>query len=233
VSTPAGAACMLAAAILLGGCAGKPPAIARVNATITCTLEVPSGRAAESLGVFLVASDPDGLEDLAAFYVIHDEAELYWKVEKSQWTSATAEGEAWIGTNTLALPPGLPAPGGDYRVVLQDAAGETVEQTFTLPGPGERPTAATVAWPRVEVKDGTITVSGPWKNPEVRVYGSDGRFRAAFAAGGKAGGVEVKRVAAALPDLGEEFTFRVWAVDEPSSVGVLVGPYSSRALPPQ
>jgi len=216
---------------LVSGCAGEPPVISRVFARLTCTRDEASGRTGETLSVFLVASDPDGIEDLSAFYVINDEAELFWKVEQGQWAKATADGETWIGTNTLSAPAGLAMPGGDYRVVLQDAAGETVEQGFSLPA--DRPSAAEIPYPRAEVKDGAIVVTGPYENPEVRVYGSDGRFRMGFAAGKSAGPLEVKRIAAALPDLGEDFTFRVWALDQKSTLGVLAGPYASRGLPRQ
>lgn len=216
---------------MTAGCAGEPPAISRVLARITLSRDVQNNTTEETLSVFLVASDPDGIEDLAAFTVIQDEAELFWKVEASQWVKATAEGETWIGTNTLSVPPGLPVPGGDYRVVLQDAAGETVEQAFALPA--DRPAAADMSFPRAEVKNGIIVVSGPYENPEVRVEGSDGRFRMSFAAGKSAGPLEVKRIAAALPDLGEDFTFRLWALDQKTGCAVLAGPFRSRGLPRQ
>ena len=41
------------------------------------------------------------------------------------------------------------------------------------------------------------------------------------------------QLAAAVPGLGEDFTFRVAAVDDKSGCGVESGPYSSRPLPPK
>jgi hypothetical protein len=215
----------------LAGCAGKPPAISRVFARLTCSRDVQTKRTTETLSVFLVASDPDGMEDLSAFYVISDDAELFWRIDSGHWVTATAEGEKWIGTNALSAPDTLPIPGGDYRVVLQDDAGETVEQTFTIPS--DRTPAADLVYPRAEVKNGTIVVSGPYENPEVRVYGSDGRYRMSFDAGRAAGPLEIARIAAAVPGLGEDFTFRVWAYDGKSGEAAESGPYSSRGLPRQ
>jgi hypothetical protein len=221
------AACLAVAA----GCSGEPPVISRVFARVTDVRDPQSGKTSEALSVFLVASDPDGIDDLRAFYVIGDEAELFWKVESGSWASSTAEGESWIGTNSLALPGSVPLPGGEYRVVLQDAAGETVEQTFAIPS--NRPSPGEQAYPRAEVKDGAIVVTGPYEQAEVRVYGSDGRFRMSFAAGTPSRPLELSHIAAAVPGLGEDFTFRVAAVDEKSGCGVESGPYSSRPLPPK
>ena len=221
------AACLALAA----GCSGEPPVISRVFSRVTSVRDPQTGGTSESLSVFLVASDPDGIEDLSAFYVIGDDAELFWKVEASSWVTSMAEGETWIGTNSLAVPGTLPLPGGDYRVVLQDAGGETVEQTFTIPS--ERPKADEQVYPRAEVKDGAIVVTGPYGKPEVRVYGSDGRYKMSFAADKSAGPIELNRIAAAVPGLGEDFTFRVAAFDSKSGCNVESGPYASRALPPK
>ena len=120
-------------------------------------------------------------------------------------------------------------PGGEYRVVLQDAAGETVEQTFLLPE--NRPSPAEMAYPRAEVKNDAIVVSGPYESPEVRVLGPDGTHRMSFAAGRAAGPLEIRRIAAAIPGLGDEFTFRVQALDPKTGIAVESGPYSSRGLP--
>ena len=74
------------------------------------------GTSSETLGVFLVASDPDGIENLSAFYVINDDAELFWKVDRTLWVSSMAEGESWIGSEhaqhawlTPSVPPGSTA----------------------------------------------------------------------------------------------------------------------------
>lgn len=223
---------LLAACLaLLAGCAGKPPEVSRVFARLTCSRDPETRRTTESLSVFLAATDPDGQEDLSAFYVIHDGAELFWKVDSTGWLTGAAEGEQWVGTTGLALPDGLPFPGGEYRVVLQDAAGETAEQAFTLPV--DRPAAAEMSYPRAEVKDGAIVVSGPYEGPEVRVLGPDGKHRMSFAAGKAAGPVEIARVSAAVPGLGADFAFTVRALDAKTGIVVESGPYRSRGLPRQ
>jgi hypothetical protein len=128
-------AAALGALIVLAGCTGKPPTISRVFARAIYVHDTASGRNSETLGVFLVANDPEGLENLGAFYVINDDAELFWKVESGAWATSTAEGEKWIGSTSLFMPGSARLPAGPYRVVLQDVGGDIV--------PSEQPKQST------------------------------------------------------------------------------------------
>ena len=218
----------LGALLLVAGCSGKPPEISRVFARVLYTYDTGTGKTAESLGVFLVASDPDGLENLSAFYVIEDDAELYWKVDKTAWITTSAEGETWIGTTSLAMPDTSPFPAGTYRVVLQDVGGETVEQTVTIPERNVR--ADKAAYPTSGVHAGTIgagRVSGAY---DVWVYGKDGRFLASYGVAGSTRTLPLQTVTAALPALSDGFTWRVFSWDEKAGYGVVSGPYSTGAL---
>jgi hypothetical protein len=216
------AACVLAA-VLLAGCSSKPPEISRVFARVVYA-EDSAGARTESLGVYLVANDPDGIENLSAFYVIHDEAELFWKVDPASWVKMTAEGECWIGASSLSLP-GAALPSGEYRVVLQNAGGDTAEETFTLPE--RQASAAKAVYPTAAVAGDVIKVVSPYPASEVWTYGKDGRFVASFPAGGKAPSVLVSAAAATSPALAGGFTFRVFAWDEQGGYGVLSRPYQS------
>ena len=115
------AAAVVAMLALLAGCSNKPPVISRVYAHVVYTHDSATGSTSEGLSVFLVASDPDGIENLRSFYVINDDAELFWKVDSTTWVSSTAEEESWIGSNNLFMPDSLPVPPGNYRVLLQNA----------------------------------------------------------------------------------------------------------------
>jgi hypothetical protein len=223
-----GAAALLLAALL--GCSGKPPVISRVYARVIYVHDVATGKNAETLGVFLVASDPDGMENLKSYYVINDEAELFWKVDDTSWVSTSAEGESWIGSSSLAMPDAAPVPPGRYRVVLQSAGGDTVEDGFTLPERGEQ--AAKAVYPSASVADGAIRISGPARDYEIWVYERGGRFMASVPAAGRNPSVAVKAVAAAANVL-QGFTFRVFAWNEKTGYGVLAGPYTTPSLPGQ
>lgn len=225
------AAAAAAAAVLLAiGCSNKPPEVARVYARVIYQHDTATGTNGESLSVFLVASDPDGMENLSSFFVINDDAELFWKVDSASWITSTAEGETWIGSNSLDMPSGSSVPAGSYRVILQNAGGDTAEETFTVPA---RPVSAGGAsYPSATVRDGTIQVAGSWQSVDVWTYGKDGKFAAAFPATKKGPPLSVSSLAAAVPALSQGFTFRLFAGSAKDSYNVLSGPYSSGAVTP-
>jgi hypothetical protein len=220
----------LAAAVvtLLLGCSGKPPAIARSYARVIYVDDVLHDAKSETLGVYLVASDPDGIENLSAFYVIDDDAELFWKVDKTAWESSTAEGESWIGASTLSMPGDSPLPSGVYRVVLQNVGGDTVEDTVTVPV--RTVSALQASYPAATVQDGQIEIKGSAASYEVWTYAANNAFVASFPVQGSSPRLAVQTVASASPLLAASFTFRVFSWDERGGYGVLAGPYPSGAL---
>jgi hypothetical protein len=212
----------------LAGCSGKPPVISRVFARVVYVNDTRTGSTSETLGVFLVGSDPDGIENLSAFYVINDDADLFWKVNNTSWVSITAEGETWIGTSSLALPRSAPVPSGTYRVVLQSEGGDTVEDTFTLPPRTQ--SAEEAAYPSAVIADGIVKVTGPERAYDIWVYDKDGRFMASVPAPGRHPSVPVKSLAVATGVQGS-FSFRVYGLNAEGDYGVLAGPYAAVITP--
>ena len=220
-TVPAAAlAIALCAASVLAGCTGEPPVIARVFAQPVFVRDLERNVGWARLGVFLVATDPDGQEDLSAFYVINDEAELFWKVESGAWAAVTAEGESWVGSNTLAMPGVQAPPAGDYRVVLQDQGGETVEDTFTIP-PLEPPEES--AWPSATLEDDTITVTNPQETVQAWFYSRDGKLTLTLPV--PAGTGRLSGVSASAPGFASGSTFWIYGFDRSKGRGMLVGPY--------
>jgi hypothetical protein len=222
---------LLAQTALLAGCSGKPPVISRVYARLIYNRDIRTGLTGQTLGVFLVASDPDGMENLSAFYVINDDAQLFWKVDATAWVTSLAEGETWLGTTTLGMPGSAPLPSGQYRVVLQSVGGDTVEDTFTLAR--QSVSASTPAYPAARIAGGAVRITGSYTRYEIWAYGKDGAFVAAIPAEGKSPAVPVQSIAGASPALADSFTFRIFAWNEKAGYGVLSGPYTSASLPEQ
>ncbi len=175
----------LSAALILG-CAGEPPQIARAIGRLILVHDVSASTYSETLSVFVVGSDPDGNDDLSSLYVIDDDAELFWSIDSKTWTSAAAEGETWIGSNALSMPGGALFPAGEYRVMLQDAGGDTAETTFTLQGAGVNPAKA--AYPSFSVKGGVIRLSGGYADQELWLYSKEDKFLMRVSAGGASSG---------------------------------------------
>jgi hypothetical protein len=208
------------AAAALAGCTGEPPLISRVFTMPVFVRDLERGVTWARLGVFLVASDPDGQEDLSAFYVINDEAELYWKVDSGSWVTATAEGESWIGSNSLAMPGADPPPAGEYRVVLQDQGGDTVEDTFTLP---RLETPDDAAWPSASLEDDSITVTRPLEVTQAWFYSGDGKLVATMPV--PAGTGRLSGVRASVPGFASGAAVWIYGHDRAKSRGMLIGPY--------
>ena len=219
---PAALAALLAAAALAGlaGCTGEPPVISRVFAQPVFVRDLERNVSWARLGVFLVATDPDGQEDLSAFYVINDEAELFWKVESGAWAAVTAEGEAWVGSTTLAMPGAEAPPAGDYRVVLQDQGGETVEGAFTIPALAQPEESA---WPSATLEDDTITVANPPETVQAWFYSRDGKLTLTLPV--PAGTGRLSGVRASVPGFASGATFWIYGFDRSKGRGMLIGPY--------
>jgi hypothetical protein len=218
-------AAVTAALLLLAGCSGKPPVLSRVFGRVIYVHDSASNTNSETLGVYLVASDPDGMENLSAFFVINDDAELFWKVDSGSWVTSTAEGETWIGTTSLAMPGTAPIPDGKYRVVLQAKGSATVEDTLTVPS--RKVSAADAKYPTAVLENGSITVSGVTSGYEVWAYGKDGKFAGTFSPAGASKTLSVKDMSASSPALSGGFTFRVFVWNPDAGYGVLSGSYPS------
>jgi hypothetical protein len=219
------AAAITAALLLLAGCSGKPPVLSRVFGRVIYVHDPVTNTSSETLGVFLVASDPDGMENLSAFYVINDEAELFWKVDSASWVTSSAEGETWIGTTSLSMPGATPVPPGEYRVILQASGGSTVEDTLSVPS--RSVSAAEAKYPSAAIENGIITVSGAAAGYEIWVYGKDGAFAGSFPSTGASNPVSLQQIQASGPALAGGFTFRVFVWNAAAGYGVLSGPYTA------
>jgi len=220
---------MLAAVLALGAaCSGEPPEILRTNTQRLLVRDLGSGQVSEKLSVFMVGTDEDGMEDLATIYVINDDAELFWSVDSKTWSSSSAEGETWIGTNGLAMPSGAALPSGTYRIILEDEGGGTAETTFTMQGGSIE--ASRVSFPSVTLRDGAVKVTGSYRNPELWVYTADGRYLTRLAAEPGASPITLPALETAYPEMGKTFMFWAYARDDARGVGLLSGPYPSAGM---
>ncbi len=197
----------LAAAVVVAAaavaCTGKPPEIGQIDLRPIYVRNPETGAVDGRMRLYLQASDPDGAEDLAALYLIHDGKEIFWEVRGGGWQNAA---NGWIGTHSLALPPGWPVPGGDYRVLVEDASGETVERQVRI----EAVAPAGLRFPRASSVGGRVTVDPPaaW----VWAYSASGELVSAA----PAAAVPWERVA----------SYYVYVADAQRRVGLLSGPYA-------
>jgi hypothetical protein len=172
------------------------------------------------LSLFVKPEDPDGFDDLAELYLIDDAGELFWKLDPDSWQKSGAS-EPWIGSNGLGLPDGSPFPAGEYRLLLRDLGGESVEQTLRLPAVSQAELETLL--PRVEVQAGEIRVQGKAPSRQLWLYDARGAFLTIRPLAG--GRQPVDELLAALPQLAGGFRFKVYTASGRPNLGTLSGPY--------
>lgn len=118
---------------LFTGCTEDPPVIEQVFWQFDLFHDVKKGTVSDILTLFVMASDSDGWEDAESLYLINDDAELFWKISKEDLKiEEYGENEIWLGSSCIMMPDGGHIPGGDYRIILIDSAGERDEISAAL-----------------------------------------------------------------------------------------------------
>ena len=180
------------------------------------------GRTYETLTLFARVSDADGLDDLDALYVMNDDAQLFWRLTPEVWVVDRSDSGTWIGSTALAMPSDEPLPAGVYRVIVQDIAGQTAEESFRVTGSTGPEARRHVEAIDVAIDANELTVTGPFAWYEVWLYGS-ARTRVAAAAFAERIDLE-----SALPEgmLADELLLYVYAEPPDDGSGYLSGPYA-------
>jgi hypothetical protein len=86
----------------------------------------------QKLSVFIIPFDGDGFEDLSVIYILNDGMELFWAVTSGQWVYGKNREDEWIGTNSIVMPELSDFPMGEYRIILEDLSGESIERSVYL-----------------------------------------------------------------------------------------------------
>jgi hypothetical protein len=212
---------VLAAAILIAACSDNPPQINNIQWQVILFQNRLIGVTYQKLSVFVAGSDKDGPKDLEALHVIQDDEELYWTLPAEKWERATIHGSEWIGSNGLTMPDNRPLPAGMYRVVLEDKSGKTVESQMYVKK--ENVDTKDAVFPAVSLKDGRITVTGDFTDPEVWVYNANDQFLDRFPLPPKT--IDVATITAKYKQLASGFTYYVYAKKNGVYYGVMSGPY--------
>lgn len=180
------------------------------------------GRTYETLTLFARVSDADGLDDLDALYVMNDDAQLFWRLTPEVWVVDRSDSGTWIGSTALAMPSDEPLPAGVYRVIVQDIAGQTAEESFRVTGSTGPEARRHVEAIDVAIDANELTVTGPFASYEVWLYGSAGTRVAAAAF------AERIDLESALPEgmLADELLLYVYAEPPDDGSAYLSGPYA-------
>ena len=207
--------------MLLLTCTGEPPEILRVFWQLNMVQDLEQNLSYQSLSIFVKPDDPDGFEDIEDLYLIHDEQELFWRLDVDSWAQSGTDQEIWIGSNSLKMPDGASFPAGEYRILLRDVGGDSAEQTIRLQLVSSR--EAKRYLPTVTVGQGEIRVGGEAETYQVWAYDTSGRYVASFPISETP--LRVQSITGSQPDLQGGFTFKVYGIVQDRNLGINSGPY--------
>lgn len=118
--------------LFLISCSGAVPEIGQIIWQVNF-LQTPSESSGhQELSVFILIEDEDGIGDIDYIYLIHDESELFWKLNSNDWAQKVLGGKNWIGSNSIRMSDRSNLPSGTYRLVVIDKAGERDTREFNL-----------------------------------------------------------------------------------------------------
>ena len=207
--------------LILAACSGEAPDIIQTQHRLLMYKDTETGQVVERLSVFLLPDDPDGADDLESLHLIHDEAELYWKLDVEMWDSMDYLNAPWVGSNGFISATGGPLPRGEYRILLRDFSGESVTAKLRL----DAPVIDKPEFPRLRFDDDRIYVVNPPAGTQIWIYDGDVRFLKAFPA--DEDGLSVSAVRASTKGLPQSFPVYVYYPDSEWEIGYLAGPYDS------
>ena len=214
----------LLAAGLLAACEVAAPETHELFWKRVVFADLRHGRTYETLTLFARVSDADGLDNLDALYVMNDQSQLFWRLTPEDWVVDRSDSGTWIGSTALAMPEDEPLPAGVYRVIVQDIAGQTAEDSFRIDGGAGGGAEARRQAEAIEVAidANELAVTGPFASYEVWLYGSAGSRVAA------ASFAERIDLESALPEgiLADELLLYVYAEPPDEGSGYLSGPYA-------
>ena len=118
--------------IFLISCSGAVPEIGQLVWQVNFLRTPSESTVHQELSVFILIEDEDGIGDIEYIYLIHDETELFWKLNSADWTSKVLGGKNWIGSNSIRMNDRSILPAGNYRLVVIDKAGERDSRNFNI-----------------------------------------------------------------------------------------------------
>ena len=213
----------LSAAILMGSCTGSAPVITQVFRQENFRFDPELGRIYRELSLFLHVSDGDGIDDLDSVYLVSDAEELFFRIDRDEWVLREESGEIWIGSNRLVMPAGEGLPGGTYRVILLDRAGERTSWEIYIPQP-TFPEPDASRFSRLNFEDGRASISGAAGERHILwFYNEAGETVKSFATRDPSFPLESAISSRELAAVREIYLYRL---DSSTGMGMISGPFS-------
>jgi hypothetical protein len=175
----------------------------------------------QKLSLFVLATDADGLDDIEKLYFINDEKNLYWEADQNSFSKPLLNNQTWIGLNSISMNDHSLLHKGDYRIVITDLGGETVERSVRIDYDDSK--INDIIFPSVSIEKDLLWISGSSADYIIWVYDLNGTYIDLVYYTGK----KIKASAIALKNQKTVagYTFYVYTYEPFSGIGIVSGPF--------
>ncbi|RLD28483.1 MAG: hypothetical protein DRI73_11540 [Bacteroidetes bacterium] len=118
--------------LFLNSCSGAAPEIGQIVWQINFLKSPEKTEILPTLSLFILVEDEDGITDIESLYIIHDESELFWKLNSETWITKVISGKNWVGSNKISMNDHSSLPSGKYRIMVIDKAGDRDSLTINI-----------------------------------------------------------------------------------------------------
>jgi hypothetical protein len=209
---------ILSCFILFINCSTNVPEIKDSFIQINLFKDRESGNIYQKLSVFIIPYDGDGLEDLSILYIIHDESELFWALTSEQWENGEDKGNKWIGTNSIIMPELKDFPKGEYRLVLEDLSGESIEKSIYISYP--EVDKNNYNFPSPYTDENKIFINSEYPSPRIWVYERDNYLNTFIV---EKSGLNKDTISSSLNEV--DIKYYIYLNDTDLNIGIIAGPY--------
>ncbi|MBI9103630.1 MAG: hypothetical protein JEY99_14545 [Spirochaetales bacterium] len=160
--------------LILSACSNSPPEILQNFWEITLvespdsTEELVTFR--EELSIFTVSRDDDGDDEIESVFLIQDEEELFWELDKDNWEEIELQGEKWIGGSSLLMMEDEPFPRSSYRLLVIDRSGQRDETSIAI---SIKRVLDPLVFPRLSRNGDDWEIQSPYDQHIIRLYNGD------------------------------------------------------------
>ena len=143
-----------------------------------------------------------------------------WRISSDLWVSYTDSGNRWIGFNGLTAPGNGLFSEGNYRVLVIDAGGESVEEDLYIKN--NIPGAEEMVYPEINFDANTISVTSPYRQFVLWFYDLEGNL---IEQSGELPMGSYRWDAISKDINSRALTFTLYTESENGSWGIVSGPY--------
>lgn len=204
--------------IVFINCSTNVPEIKDSFVQINLFKDRESGHIYQKLSVFIIPFDGDGMDDLSILYIIHDETELFWALTSEEWENGEDKGNKWIGTNSIIMPELKDFPKGEYRLVLEDLSGESIEKSIYISYP--EVDKNNYNFPSPYTDENKIFINSEYQGPRIWIYDSN-NYLSTFIV--EASGINKDNISSSLNET--DIHYYIYLYDTDINIGIITGPY--------